>query len=416
MSESDLTPETQAILLLCGNLGLRGGTEHKPLGPRQYSAMAAWLEAEGLRPADLLDPDGRRKLASLAVEELTPQRVEPLLDRGAALALVVERWQRSGIWIVSVADPAYPQRLRKYLGQAAPPVLFGIGRQSALAKGGLAVVGSRDRTEEDGEFARRVGEHCAKQGIAIISGAAKGIDRDAMGGVLENGGTAIGVLAEGVLKNALSPELREQIADGRLTLVSSYEPEARWFTWTAMERNKFLYGLSDAALVVASGEESGGTWAGATEAIRAGRIRVYVKLSGAAPPGNARLASMGALPFPEEPWSELCDLLTAAEAKEPVERKKAARKPKPVASPQIEVVDAYTLVLPEMLRVLREARDEKTLSAMFQVRAPQMKDWLARAVSEERIQKLTRPARYVVRETKPEVSPQALLFEATESS
>lgn len=120
------------------------------------------------------------------------------------------------------------------------------------------VIGS----EEDGEFARRVGEHCAKEGIAVISGAAKGIDRDAMSGVLEAGGWALGVLAEGLAKTATSGQYRSGLVNDHLTLVSPYDPDSRWFAYAAMERNKLLYGLSDAALVVASSADSGGAWAG----------------------------------------------------------------------------------------------------------------------------------------------------------
>ena len=49
--ESNLTPDTQAVLLLCGELGQRGGGP-KPLGLRQYNTLVAWLKTEGLRPGD----------------------------------------------------------------------------------------------------------------------------------------------------------------------------------------------------------------------------------------------------------------------------------------------------------------------------------------------------------------------------
>src|SRR5205823_5830990 len=146
--------------------------------------------SQGLRPGDLLSSDGRTKLAELQSAEVDSARVTPLLDRGAALALIVERWERSGLWVISRSDACYPERLKRYLGQTAPPLLYGVGSKDLLDRGGLAVVGSRDRSEEDGEFARRVGEHCAQEGIAIISGVAKGIDRDAATGALEAGGPA----------------------------------------------------------------------------------------------------------------------------------------------------------------------------------------------------------------------------------
>ena len=419
MIQSDLSPDTQAVLLLCGNLGQRGEAGIKPLGPKQYSALAQWLKAQALSPADLLTPEGRSTLANGALSELPAHRLDPLLDRGAALALVVERWQRSGIWIVSRSDEAYPERLEKYLGQAAPPVLYGVGPIQHLSKGGLAVVGSRDRSDDDGGYARRVGEQCAREGIAVISGAAKGIDRDAMGGALESGGVVVGVLAEGVAKYAMAVELREQIADGRLALVSAYEPEVRWQTWTAMERNKFLYGLSDAALVVASGEETGGTWAGATEALRAARISVYVRTDDPMPAGNSRLLAMGGLPFPAEPWKAFRDLLTPPAVVEKAEEK-VATEPERAAAPIVappEVRDAYTLVLPEILLALSEPREEKVLVELFQVRPVQMKDWLKRAVAEGRVSKTKRPVRWVARSAdRQEPAPRSMsLFEASEN-
>jgi hypothetical protein len=48
--ESILTPDTQAMLLLCGELGQPGGNGLKPLGRRQYNNLATWLKTEGVRP------------------------------------------------------------------------------------------------------------------------------------------------------------------------------------------------------------------------------------------------------------------------------------------------------------------------------------------------------------------------------
>jgi predicted Rossmann fold nucleotide-binding protein DprA/Smf involved in DNA uptake len=258
----------------------------------------------------LLTSEGQAKLEGLRTAELNPNRVTPLLERGAALALTLERWERSGLWVISRSDPKYPERLKRYLAQGTPPLLYGIGSKDLLNQGGLAGVGSRDRSEEDGEFARRVGESCAKEDITIISGAAKGIDRDAMSGALDAGGWALGVLAEGLAKTATSGQYRAGLVNDHITLISPYDPDSRWFAHLAMERNKLLYGLSDAALVVASAADSGGTWVGATEALAHGKVRVFVKTAGMAAPGNPKLVSMGAIPFPSEPWENIRSLFT----------------------------------------------------------------------------------------------------------
>ena len=426
--ESTLTPDTQAVLLLCGELGQRAGNGLKPLGLRQYNTLANWLRTEGLRPGDLLTQDGQAKLGGLQTAEVNPDRITPLLERGAALALVVERWERSGLWVISRSDAAYPERLKRYLGQAAPPILYGVGSKSLLNRGGLAVVGSRDRSDEDGDFARRVGEHCAQEGIAIISGAAKGIDRDAMVGALDAGGWALGVLAEGLAKTATSGQYRSGLVSDHLTLVSPSDPDSRWFAYTAMERNKLLYGLSDAALVVASAAESGGTWAGATEALQHGRVKVFVKSTGVVAPGNPKLVRMGGIPFPEEPWTDLGVLLTAPEDKNgklfsptpplPAATERAEDAPvittADVRRTALEIApaeeqasepavlangeptsDAYALVIDAILSLLKEPQADEWLAERMCVRVAQIKDWLDRGVREGKIVKLKKPVRYV---------------------
>jgi predicted Rossmann fold nucleotide-binding protein DprA/Smf involved in DNA uptake len=433
--DTTLTPDTQAVLLLCGELGQRGGNGLKPLALRQYNALASWLRTQGLRPGDLLNAETRTKLAGLQAPEVDPGRVIPLLDRGTALALVVERWERSGLWVISRSDTCYPERLKRYLGQATPPLLYGVGSKDLLNRGGLVVVGSRDRSEDDGEFARRVGEHCAKEGIAIISGAAKGIDRDAMSGALEAGGWALGVLAEGLAKTATSGQYRSGLVSDRLTLVSPYDPDSRWFAYNAMDRNKLLYGLSDAALVVASSADNGGTWAGACEALQHDRVKVFVKSAGTVAPGNPKLLRMGGIPFPEEPWDNLRALFTPPEQKNDQLFSRTASETSPLQAPsdtpsvaplaagqgedttvtptagrgnaseevprtaeteQPEPVrDAYALVIEQILALLNEPKDGEWLAETLRVRPVQMKDWLDRGVREGRITKLKKPVRYV---------------------
>lgn len=427
--ESTLTADTQAVLLLCGELGQREGNGLKPLGLRQYNNLVTWLKTEGLRPGDLLTSEGKTKLGGLQTAEVNAGRVSPLLERGTALALVVEKWERSGLWVISRSDGCYPERLKRYLGQAAPPILYGVGSKSLLNRGGLAVVGSRDRTEEDGDFARRVAEHCAHAGIAIISGAAKGIDRDAMAGALEVGGWALGVLAEGLAKTATSGQYRAGLVNDHLTLVSPFDPDSRWFAYNAMERNKLLYGLSDAALVVASSADSGGTWAGATEALQLGKVKVFVKSTGVLAPGNPKLMHLGGIPFPSEPWENLRPLFIAPEAKNGQLFSASAQQSSPAVEPSPEAVatasldaplpdtpaaptetlaeesvtstevesnrDAYTLVIDAVLALLKEPQSDEWVAGKICVRAPQMKDWLDRGVREGRILKLKKPVRYV---------------------
>jgi predicted Rossmann fold nucleotide-binding protein DprA/Smf involved in DNA uptake len=63
-----------------------------------------------------------------------------------------------------------------------------------------------------------------------------------------------------------------------------------------MGRNKLIYALSTVTLVVASDEDSGGTWSGAIEALRGGFGRVAVWRGSGEGPGNVPLVRRGGVP------------------------------------------------------------------------------------------------------------------------
>jgi len=408
-----LSADTQAVLLLCSRLGQTDGNGTKPLTQRQYGTLARWLRERSMRPADLLENSGRAQLAELQAPDLAPEIFERLLDRGAALGIMTERWTSRGLWVLSRSDDAYPGRLKSYLGQAAPPLLYGAGEPHLLQAAGLAIVGSRDASEEDIEFARSVAAACASQDIAVISGGARGVDLEAMAAGLEAGGKSVGVLPDSLARNAVSARYREGLVSSRLVLVSPYDPDARWFAFTAMERNKVIYALSDAALVVSSAAENGGTWAGAVEALDTARILVYVKALGNVKEGNRKLLARGGRPFPKGPWSDLRSLLTPVAAEPtlftpaPAPETSAASaipensiSPKQTAAPtsaptETRPRDAFEVVLPDLLLALAEPGTEKNIEQALGVVPAQAKAWLKRACDEGHIRKLSRPVRYV---------------------
>jgi predicted Rossmann fold nucleotide-binding protein DprA/Smf involved in DNA uptake len=283
-----LSSDTQAVLLLCGRFGERNGAD--PLSAGEYGRLVQWLKARDLRPAGLME---RGTSADLVEAKLEPARIEGLLARGTAMALATEKWLRSGLWIVSRSDEAYPRRLKKKLGQDAPALLFGAGASELLDSGGLAIVGSRDATDLELDFARDVAARCAKDSVAVVSGGARGVDAAAMQGAGEGGGRVIGVLADSLLRASVNRDNRRGIEEGRLVLVSAFNPEAGFNAGNAMQRNRYIYALSDYALVVQSDYEKGGTWAGATENLKAGWVPLFVR-DDAASKGIAGLIKRGA--------------------------------------------------------------------------------------------------------------------------
>ena len=234
-----------------------------------------------------------REALNDAFAPVQPDRMKSLLARGAAMALAIEKWTNKGLWVLCRSDQDYPQRLKQHLKRNAPPILYGAGERELLSKGGLAVVGSRN-IDEDGEgFAREVGRCAAESGMQLVSGAARGVDETAMHGAFSAGGSVVGVMADSLLRAAVSGKYREGIRDGQLVLVSTFNPEAGFNVGNAMGRNKYIYALADYAVVVSADHGQGGTWAGAEEELkRESGKPVFVRISVGVPKGNRELIKL----------------------------------------------------------------------------------------------------------------------------
>ena len=296
-----LSADSQATLLLCSHLGLPAQPDPAPLTLREWNLLARRLPSSSLaRPGALLSLTARDIKTALDLSDTESGRLARLLERGGALAIELERLESLGIWALTRADEGYPQRLRKRLKESAPAVLFGSGEMALPGQPGLAVVGSRNVDEVGKAAAEFIGRACAECGLAVYSGAARGVDVAAMGATLEARGTAVGVLADSLEKAIRASDARSALGRGDLALITPYAPNAGFSVGAAMGRNKLIYALADYALVVVSDAEKGGTWAGAVEALKAKWSPVFVLTGANVPEGNRRLLEKGALPFPEQ--------------------------------------------------------------------------------------------------------------------
>lgn len=311
-----LTPNTQAILLLTAPLiAGRNDLSAELLTFGEYNRVARMLREKQMQPADLIGSDSGGVVDSCA-KLFGRDRLEALLGRGFLLSQAVERWNARAIWVVSRADANYPRRLKTRLKEDAPPLLYGCGEAALLETGGLAVVGSRHVDDELIAYSERVGRVAAEARRTLISGAARGIDRAAMNGALQAGGTVAGVMSDSLERGAMASENREPLMDKRLVLVSPYDPAAGFNVGHAMQRNKIIYALSDAALVVSADFEKGGTWEGAIEQLeRLHFVPVFVRDEDNGGKGNRALLQRGGRLWPEpHSGSDLIEAMNEAAA------------------------------------------------------------------------------------------------------
>ena len=314
---STLSPNTQAILLLTAPLiAGRGTTTPGLLTPGEYKRLARHLREMERQPSDLIsqDPAGLLQACEPVIEEARLQR---LLVRGFLLSQVIERWQARAIWVVSRADAEYPRRLKARLREDAPALIYGCGDMGLLESGGLAVVGSRRVDESLIDYTIAIGRLTARARRTLVSGGAKGIDQAAMRGALEAGGNVSGVLADSLEKTALNREHRDLLLDGQLVLISPYDPNAGFNVGNAMQRNKLIYALADASLVVSSDFKKGGTWAGAVEQLNKFKfVPVYIRSTGESSSGLDALGREGAMPWPNpqdpDTFETVFDVVTAS--------------------------------------------------------------------------------------------------------
>jgi predicted Rossmann fold nucleotide-binding protein DprA/Smf involved in DNA uptake len=419
-TEHQLSLDTQAILLLCGHFGKKTETNIKPLTPSEYARFAQWLQAQQMRPADLLEAGSVVKMKHFVDKTITVGRLQALLMRGGALALAIEAWTNKGLWVISRGDQTYPAYLKKQLGQAAPPIFYGVGQPALLQKGGIAVVGSRDIDKQITEFTKLIAKKSAQQRITVISGGARGVDTEAMITALIHGGTAVGILADSLIRASVAGKYRDALREERLVLISPFDPSAGFNVGNAMARNKYIYTLSDWAVVVNSGYQEGGTWAGAQENLKAGWVPLFVRQDKKIPKGNQALLQQGAIALDEKRLQEMTDLRqqlsqlteipppqvtetepTKYQPVEKGEREKEKGERREIIPESIEAVpnamiDLFEVVLPYLKRQLITEKTESELAEGFNLHSKQLKIWLARAVEMGIIKKLTKPVRYII--------------------
>ncbi len=218
-----------------------------------------------------------------------------------------------GFRLSTQQDATYPQQLLKQLGDKAPPILYLQGVPEIFEKRGLAFSGSRHASEQGLKHTAELVEQAVRQGVSIISGHAPGVDSIAHRTALEQDGTTILVLPEGVLTFKLRPEIREWVerSPQHIGIVSEFPPHMPWSAPNAMIRNQTLIGLSEALCVIEAGD-TGGTLSAGQTALKL-KIPVLV-LDYPNPPssaaGNKLLLKQGAQPVSTVPKAVLPDWST----------------------------------------------------------------------------------------------------------
>jgi DNA processing protein len=167
----------------------------------------------------------------------------------------IDRAAREGVSIVTVKDPAYPDRLRRIYDY--PPLLYIKGTLTPEDIP-VAVVGSRNASPYGRFVTERLCRELALRGVTVVSGLARGIDTCAHRGALAGRGRTIAVMGCGI--DVIYPldnrKLHGEIVSNGAVVTEfpfGTEPDRPHFP----ARNRIISGMSLGVLIVEAGEKSG---------------------------------------------------------------------------------------------------------------------------------------------------------------
>jgi DNA processing protein len=228
-------------------------------------ALVRHSRREWYMTAQLLEANGSAlRVASREWTGFEPPELLEVLDEGEITAGEIAEYETliaalaaEGVVLLTVLDDAYPINLRLVYNR--PPFLFVRGELRAEDERAIAVVGTRNASNEGLKQASRLARELGGSGVTVLSGLALGIDGSAHEGALAGGGRTVAVMGTGIRK--IYPrehhDLASRIVNAGGALVSQFLPDAPPTKWSFPMRNITMSGMAVGTVVVEASHTSG---------------------------------------------------------------------------------------------------------------------------------------------------------------
>jgi len=239
----------------------RSAAEGPRLSDRQRIHWLRLIRTENVGPATFRDLINRFGSAETALEMLPELMISggarrlPRVPSQAEAEAELAAAARVGARHVAIGEPDYPALLKRM--DQPPPIVALKGEAKVFALPAVAIVGARNASLAGIRFARNLAAEIGREGHAIVSGLARGIDTAAHQGSLSTGTVAV---FAGGLDQPYPPEnaeLSREISESGGAIISEmpfgWEPRARDFP----RRNRIIAGLSLGLVVVEAADRSG---------------------------------------------------------------------------------------------------------------------------------------------------------------
>ena len=223
--------------------------------------------------------------------ELTEKQIRDLIEVKSKLpnnSFMAENVSNNGIDIIPVVSPDYAKTLKENLRKSAPVLLYVKGNKQIMQENSIAIVGSRDASDIALQFTDNIAKLASRDFKVVVSGFAKGVDKQALDSAIAHKGQSIIVLPQGIMTfESGFKTYYKQIIAGDVLVLSVFPPKAGWSKDLAMARNPIIYALANEIYVAESkssknrqgNETKGGTYAGVIDGLKKGRT-IYVRKPG----------------------------------------------------------------------------------------------------------------------------------------
>jgi predicted Rossmann fold nucleotide-binding protein DprA/Smf involved in DNA uptake len=240
-------------------------SELPQVGERTLARLRERAEKDGGGLARLV---GESPEVLAAEYGLAPAAIRRLWDNRAqheTHCRMLGEWLREArVRLTHPADASYPSRLRSRSSEP-PPLLYLHGNPTVLAGSTLAVLASREPSEQSVVAAVQIAQHAAREGFTLVTGGMKATHRIAAAAVRAAGARRAIVLDRGVLVAFGGSFERDPFGlgsgrarfDARRTLVlSPFRPCDHASPRGGRRRDELIAALGD--LVVATSARPGG--------------------------------------------------------------------------------------------------------------------------------------------------------------
>jgi len=178
------------------------------------------------------------------IEEIIKKR-----EDSSDVNVLQQKLDTKGVKVITLEDVTYPAQLKDM--DEPPFILYAYGNLNLLNENPVAIVGSRDISNEGLALTYKFSNLLMEQGITVLRGDTRDIDTITHIATRDTEGFEIIVLSDGILANLHKLEkVNKQIDPSKTLILSFTDPTLHWTPYWEIRRNQLVFSLSENIIVV----------------------------------------------------------------------------------------------------------------------------------------------------------------------